>query len=212
MNNIKDNSEFSWLWSEDGAAEGLQKFRGIIRMHGNEASLLYKYCKLITGNVVEIGRAFGGSLYIIASTTSGKVYSIDKNSLNSSLIKKFSSATAERLLRKFSKFSNIIMIDQPSETVQIQDTYDLLFIDGGHRFENVLQDTINYWNNLTTYAIYHDYHTEGVKAVVNAGVKCKLFEIIETADVKQSGRVQPSTIVVRKLNEIDVLEVTNVNE
>jgi len=206
MNNIKDDPEFSWLWHDDGDITKRHRDRGIIRMNKHEATLLYKYCKLITGNSVEIGRKFGGSLYIMASATPGKVYSIDQLSLESSLERK----KYINVLEKFSKFSNIIMIDQLSQEATINDTYDLLFIDGGHKFENVLMDTINYWNNLTTYAIYHDYHTKGVKAVVDAGVKYKLFEIIEIADAKQNGIIQPSTIVVNKLNEIDVFDATDV--
>ena len=161
---LKKDPEFSWLWHDDGDITKRQRHRGIIRMHENEAALLYKYCKLITGNSVEIGRAFGGTLYIMASLTPGTVYSIDQNSLKSSLERKNYINVSEKL----SKFSNIIMFDQLSQEVKINDTYDLLFIDGGHKFEYVLMDVVLYWNNLTKYAIFHDYHTAGVKAVVDA--------------------------------------------
>ena len=141
----------------------------------------------------------------MASLTPGKVYSIDRRTLKSSLERN----NYINLLEKFSKFSNIIMFDQLSQDVKINDTYDLLFIDGSHKVENVVMDVVLYWNNLTKYAIFHDYHTAGVKAVVDAGVKHKLFEIIETADIKQNGIVQPSTIVVRKINEINVFDATD---
>lgn len=41
--------------------------RGIIRMDLDEAALLYKYVKRITGDVVEIGTKYGGSAILIAA-------------------------------------------------------------------------------------------------------------------------------------------------
>jgi len=200
MNEMNEN--FNWLWHENGDINQPQGNRGVIRMHKDEATLLSKYCNLINGNSVEIGRSSGGSLYIMATLTPGKVYSIDVRSLESVIKKRFEPPVTDELLNKFSKFSNIVMITHRSEAIRINDTYDLLFIDGSHTFQKVVLDVINYWSNLTTYAIFHDYHTNGVKDVVDMGVECGLFEILETGKTKQGGIKQDSIIVVRKLKEI----------
>lgn len=204
MNNIKENLEFSWLWVDPNNPEKQSAKWSIIRMQGNEASLLHKYCKLINGNSVEVGRRYGGSLYIMASATPGTVYSIDIKSIERCIgDNKTRLKFKDKILNNLSKFSNIKMIIDRSDSVVINDTYDLLFIDSNHGYINVLGDTIHYWNNLTTYAIYHDYHTIGVKTIVDAGVACGLFKIIDIAESKRDGVVQPSLVVVKKLKEID---------
>ena len=175
-------------------------------MQPNEAQLLYKYCKLIDGNSVEIGRRYGGSLYIMATTTPGNVYSVDIKSIedcigdNPNRLK-----FKDVVLSKLSNLSNIKMIIDKSENVEIQEKYDLIFIDGNHTYPYVLADTIRHWSNLTTYAVFHDYHTKGVKTLIDDGVACGLFEIVETAETKKDGILQPSTLVVKKLKEIDTL-------
>lgn len=205
MNIISEDPKYRWLWKDPENASKLSGKWSVIRMQNNEAQLLYKYCKLIKGNSVEIGRRYGGSLFIMASVTPGKVYSVDVKSIedcigNNEQRLKFK----DIVLEKLSTLSNIEMIVGKSAEVVIKEPYDLIFIDGNHRYPFVLADIINYWDNLTTYAVFHDYHTIGVKTIIDDGVKCGLFEIVEIAESKKNGNHQPSTLVVKKLKEIDV--------
>lgn len=204
--NIANNSEYKWLWEDPNDPSKRSAKWNIIRMQPSEAQLLYKYCKLINGNSVEIGRRYGGSLYIMATATVKTVYSIDVKSIedcigdNPTRLK-----FKDVVLNKLSNLSNIEMIINKSEDVEIQEQYDLIFIDGNHTYPYVLADTIRYWDNLTTYAVFHDYHTKGVKTLIDDGLACGLFEIVEIADSKKNGIHQPTTIVVKKLKEIDTL-------
>jgi len=149
---MKYFSDVDWLWKNESKNE--YNTRYIIRLNTWEASLLWKYVKISSGDVIEIGRKYGGSTILISealSHTKRKVLSIDpvnaikdvcqtyikENSLRIELIEMTSQEAHKRI-----KFNNT----------------DCIFIDGDHSYDGVKSDTELFWDylNLNGYVIYHD--------------------------------------------------------
>src|SRR5262245_1327740 len=68
--------ELTWLFTCDS------RNRGLVRQGFDEAALLWKAVKATSGNILEIGRNFGGSTVLLAAATppNREVYSIDNRS------------------------------------------------------------------------------------------------------------------------------------
>ena len=142
MKLINTIEEYEWLWQSS------RPKRGIIRMSPLEATILHFFCEKATTRIVEIGRRFGGSTFIICNCSTVPVISIDPN-YHENYVKKIKEQFESRLQ----------LINKKSNEVNLQDSYDVLFVDGSHRAVHVKEDIVNYWNNLEIngYAIFHDY-------------------------------------------------------
>tara|TARA_R100000005_G_C4883331_1_gene133876 strand:+ start:72 stop:647 length:576 start_codon:yes stop_codon:yes gene_type:complete len=167
------DEKFKHLWLENKDGTFLLGQRGYIRMDIKEGEVLSKYCSLATERVVEIGRRFGGSTWLISESTNVPVISID--------------LTASKLLPfvdKYVESGQLTLINENSKNVKIDYKYDILFVDGDHHYNGVKSDIINFWDNLTTagYAIFHDYikdTTEVARAVDELLIDTKRGNVVE---------------------------------
>lgn len=120
-----------------------QESRGIVRLDLDEASMLYKYVKKTKGNVVEIGRKYGGSAILIASAMDGdrKLHSIDIVSypqLQQNL-DKTSQETVDRI--------DVIVGESTEIAKQWTEEVSLVFVDGDHAYDSV-QNDVNSWGKF----------------------------------------------------------------
>ena len=163
MKNIKD---LDWLW-------GKNKSRGIIRLDYDEGILLGKYATLISGNIVEIGTRKGGSAYLLSYFSNKNVTTIDVHGL-------LYDENIDMLYKLKSLNPAVTLIHGDSRKISVPKNYDLLFIDGRHRLESVLNDTNRFWNNCNRYIAYHDYtRAIGVTRVVDFLLENKIGTKLE---------------------------------
>lgn len=143
--------KYQHLWIKEKNGRKYIGGRGWIRLHIPEAEVLLKYCKQAKKRIVEIGHRFGGSTYLIAESSNVPVISIDKTTKNS-----------QDFVNQFIETGQLTLIKDKSENIKLNHTYDVLFVDGDHRYEGVKKDILNFWDNLTSsgFAIFHDYLDE----------------------------------------------------
>ena len=141
--------DLAWLFTCDS------RNRGLIRQGFDEAALLWKAVKATTGNILEIGRNFGGSTVLLAVAGAGReIYSIDNRSHEDSACKTF-------LARPENKQHVHLLVTDSRKTLP-DVSFGLLFIDGDHSFEGVLADVLAHWNSLQSrngkiaLAAFHD--------------------------------------------------------
>ena len=141
--------DLAWLFTCDS------RNRGLIRQGFDEAALLWKAVKATAGNILEIGRNFGGSTVLLAVAGPGReIYSIDNRSHEDSACKSF-------LTRPENKQSVHLLVTDSRKTLP-DVSFGLLFIDGDHSFEGVLADVLAHWNSLQSgngkiaLAAFHD--------------------------------------------------------
>ena len=110
----------------------------------DEAEALYNHVKNTSGNILELGRLWGGSTRIICHAANTRnVVSVD--------IKK-------RQLKAFTNddnFKNLRIITADARYVKLQESFETVFIDV--KPDIIHENILNIWNNVTTYFIFHDY-------------------------------------------------------
>ena len=211
---------YKWLWSYNVERNKYNHY--IIRMDINEAKLLSHYCQLAKEGIIEIGRFRGGSTYIILDNSNVPVYSIDIDSLeeiDNQLrtntirdydstqwnIKKinntFSNPDDINISKKLQKFNNrLTLINKPSVQVDISNeinhSYDVLFLDGNHLYNNIKNDVQHYWSNLTKYAIFHDYNAKD--SIQNTGIVKVVDELVHNNYGKIIDVVNSLVVVEKK--------------
>ena len=140
--------DLAWLFTCDS------RNRGLIRQGFDEAALLWKAVKATSGNILEIGRNFGGSTVLLAAAAApGRViYSIDNRSHEDSACKNY-------LTRPENRQRVHLLITDSRKTLPLL-SYGLLFIDGDHSLDGVLADVVAHWNSLQAaaggLAAFHD--------------------------------------------------------
>ena len=195
-----------WLWKTD---EEIFLNRHLIRLDKNEASLLETFCNEALEGIVEIGRMYGGSTYLVCESSSVPVVSIDMvNNVESALdlynkhYQQFAESCLNGSMRlfngltRFVENNRLILINLPSQNVKLQHNYDVLFIDGDHEVEGVKLDIVNYWGNLTKYALFHDYqfsNDKGIEWAVDELIGSGCCNVIEQ---------QGSMLAIEKTSEI----------
>ena len=134
--------------------------RGIVRLNLLEAAILYKYTKEANGDVVEIGRKYGGSAILMASALKNddqKVYSIDIT-------------RHKHLKTHLNMFKDIIykIVLLDGSSYEIGKKWDkkigLVFVDGDHSFKGVKKD-INIWCPFVEvggFALFHDVRNTSI--------------------------------------------------
>ena len=133
------------------------------KLEESEVEALYSFIKNTSGNVLELGRLWGGSTKIIASAAYPRsVVSVDIN---------------RRPLKAFNKeneFDNLILITADSTKLNLEEKFETVFIDV--RPDIVHKNILNYWKNIDKYFIFHDY--PDIKNTIDLLIKHKKLEII----------------------------------
>lgn len=126
----------SWLFTCDS------RNRGIIRQGFDEAALLWRAVKATTGNILEIGRNFGGSTVLLATAGAGRdVYSIDLRSREHRACKDY-------FLRPENEHRiHLVVGDSREPLADLR--FGLELIDGDHSFDGVLGDVAAHWNSAS---------------------------------------------------------------
>lgn len=122
--------------------------RGILRMNFDEAALLYGYARESCGNVLEIGRRFGGSLALLHDATQPHqhLYSID---------------LADEIHPRLDYLRDdprVHILVGDSGCSQLVDRLSLLLVDGDHTEQGVQRDLARHWDSLMVggVALFHD--------------------------------------------------------
>jgi Methyltransferase domain len=133
QNNGAGFESLSWLFTCDS------RNRGIIRQGFDEAALLWRAVKATSGNILEIGRNFGGSTVLLATAGAGReIYSIDLRSNEHRACKDyFLRPENERRI-------HLVVGDSRQPLANLRFGFE--FIDGDHTFEGVLGDVLVHWN------------------------------------------------------------------
>jgi len=111
---------------------------------------------------LEIGSLFGRSSSFIASTAK-KLFCIDLFEVGFNFNNvDLSFSTVETFIKNTSRFNNIIPIISKSDNVPLiicNDCFDLIFIDAGHEYKDVMTDITNWLPKLKKGGImaFHDY-------------------------------------------------------
>ena len=121
----------------------------------DEGAALYKYAKRTEGNILEIGRRWGGStaclVYGMYPNTTGRILvSVDNKLRNKEFPQKIFDTPGMK--------DNLELITHDSKTFITDKRFDLAFIDGYHKYVGVYNDTLNCWPtlNMGCIVIYHD--------------------------------------------------------
>lgn len=138
-------------------------------------------------NFVEVGSYMGESAVIFASEfPQAKIHCIDPWFGNFDANDVTSFANYSEVERQFDyrmeDYDNIIKIKKLSTEVEMQ--CDVIYIDGCHKYECVVED-INHWKDKVKYAICgHDYCDEEVYKIHPhiAGVKKAVLELLGEPD------------------------------
>jgi hypothetical protein len=142
---------------------GITYCKEYTKLEESEVEALYNFIKNTSGNVLELGRLWGGSTKIIASAAHPRtVVSVD--------IKR-------RPLKAFNKeneFDNLILITADSTKLTLEETFETVFIDVEPNI--IYKNILNYWKNIDKYFIFHDY--PDVKNAIDILIKHKKLEII----------------------------------
>lgn len=177
-----------------------------------EVDKIIEICNGLSENsiIVEVGTFLGGTANLIHNNVhdSAKIYSID---INQDVLE-----TKDKLHGK-----NIYFLDGTSDSIAARwnSPIDFLFIDGGHRLIDTLND-FNAWsanlNNETTIA-FHDYDETiaggvyyiGVKIVVDTVMRKGMLYNIEHNTTLLTGTANVD--FMRPINLDDLLETISIN-
>lgn len=115
---------------------------------------LYKYSR---GTVLEIGSYLGGSAAIL-SIKANKVYTIDQFCKFGGLYDNDENYRYEKVKENLLKFKNIELIKGLSSEVGINNTFDVIFIDGSHEWPDVNNDYLKWSKQLREggHILFHD--------------------------------------------------------
>jgi hypothetical protein len=200
MERVINFEDVTWLFQCDN------NNRGIIRLNFDEAALLWKAVKLSSGPILEIGRRHGGSTVLLKNATIDRViFSIDIAPAHNPLCEEFFN------LPENLKYLQLLNQDSKN-TIPGQD-FGLIFIDGDHSYEGVLNDTLAHWNSLISInnsiplAVYHDaVPNDGLKYLdaenYCKGVKQLCDDLIQFGYGKKL-KTAGSMILIEKIRDID---------
>ena len=169
------------------------KIRGLISE--SELSLIYDLCDQFVkpnGFVLETGTFLGRTAYVIAAAIEerdGKLITIDNyGTIDGEARPEYNGYALSETTTNLLRFSNIEIIPShflvDSLLEHIKGNYDLVFLDGDHRFWNILMEleVCKYWcNNIAG----HDWHDERVKNAVQKMIDTKQFELVKVNPTEQ---------------------------
>ena len=142
----------------------------------------------IDGLIVEIGALYGGATAVLAlANPKARVVTIDEFSWTPPNHSKAGKAVLRANLDKLG-IENVEIIEGDSRIVGIgwTEPIDLLFVDGGHDFQYVFTDLINFGPHASVIAV-HDYNNPRSAASVNRAVDgfilaYPVWEIVKVVD------------------------------
>jgi len=171
----------------------------IVHERIDEASLLWMMSKKSIGNILEIGRAAGGStIVILGSSKEREITSIDRDPRSLTIAKKvFEREDVKKRLKLY---------NQSSRKDILNNKYGFMFVDGDHSYDGICHDIAKFWNSLEDHedenaiAVFHDAQ-ENPHAFVPT-VKKAVDELMEekAAEKITSWGAQ---LAVKKINNID---------
>ena len=171
----------------------------IVHERIDEASLLWMMTKKSKGNILEIGRAAGGStLIILGSSKEREVVSIDRDPRSLTIAKK--------IFEREDVKKRLTLYDQSSRKDIQKKKYGFMFVDGDHSYDGICHDIAKYWNSLeeqngtSAIAVFHDAQ-ENPHAFVPT-VKKALDELMEEKAAEKI-TAWGAQLAVRKIKNID---------
>lgn len=163
-----------------------ESMRDRLRMNTHEAIYLFSICTTAKHQMIEIGRAMGGSTILMnAANPEVPLISIDDHGRDDNIFQHNA-----RHMSKYLNTDNINLCIADSQTYITPKIYDLVFVDGDHSFEGCLRDLNNWWPNLAQggSVLIHDYYDHPDHGVCDAVDKfieeCDNCEVV----VKPKGR------------------------
>ena len=147
--------EQRWKWAESrGSLENIQDYK--------ELEYIYH---LISGceSYLEIGSAEGNSLYILAGSLkpNSKITYVD---WNESHTREARLQSINELSKEGFKTHNVHGDTRDLRSIEwAKGKYEVVLIDAGHSYEDVIQDARNYGPMATKYLLFHDINLPEVK-------------------------------------------------
>jgi len=134
--------------------------RGILRMNFDEAALLWKAVRATDGEVLEIGRRYGGStVLLLAASATRRVTSID--------LAPEHHPEVQAVFDRPEQASRLRLVVGDSRTRVAGATFGFALIDGDHTSDGVLADVEAHWPSLAgAHAVLCAFHD----AVPNRGL------------------------------------------
>ena len=140
-----------------------------------EVNALFNFIKSTKGDVLELGRLYGGSTKIILKAMSSEraLYSVDHKDHPLKAFNDEDYALLERCK----------LIKADSTKVILDKNFETVFIDTSPSYQSVLKNVKNIWNYIDKYFIFHDYQesvyeADGMKRIVDYFIKYKYLKII----------------------------------
>ena len=138
-----------------------------IKITYDEAVALHNHVKNTSGDILELGRLWGGTTRIICHAAEHRnVVSVD--------IKK-------RKLKAFTEddnFNNLRIITADTRHIKLSEKFETVFIDVKPSI--IHENVLNVWNNVTTYFIFHDYIK--IKNTLDKFINRKKLKILSLTD------------------------------
>lgn len=128
--------------------------RGILRMDFDEAGHLFRTVRSLTApRIFEIGRLQGGSTLLLASASdaNAKIVTVD--------IEPWDDAMLSQALKRIGCEQKVEILTCDANTLpDPEKPYDIIFVDGDHRYDGVKKDFEKWFPHLATggHMIFHD--------------------------------------------------------
>lgn len=155
----------------------------------SEVIALYNFIKNTKGDVLELGRLYGGSTNIILKAMSSNcvLYSVDRVYHPLKAFKE----------EEYKLLEKCRLITADSTKVKLNKNFETVFIDTTPSYQSVLKNIKNVWNHVDNYFIFHDYkekvyEADGMKKIVDYLVKSRYLKIISITN---------TLIITQKLHE-----------
>lgn len=156
MQKITPFEDIHWLFT------GGYGSRDLCRLNLEEAVYLYKCVRGFENPfVVEVGRYHGGTTILLLAA-GARVLSIDNHSKD-----KKSAEYDDKLNEKYGSDRLEMVVGDSGKYPTKGLGVDVLFIDGGHRYEEVKRDFDNWYGAVRGDILFHDINLPGVAKLVN---------------------------------------------
>ena len=151
-------------------------------MGDDELKWLYEQA-LQMDSVVEIGSWKGRSSHALLSGCSGPVFCVDhfegsRDERNSNHNEAMQRDIAAEFLKNCGHFPNLVLLRMPSHEAARRfrsESIDMIFVDGGHTYEEVLDDLISWRAICKKLLCGHDANYESVqKALDDFGIETEI--------------------------------------
>ena len=198
LKKYNSNSNINIIWLKKNKRAG---FCRNLAIRNSKSELDALSSKLIQEGIVEIGRKFGGSTCLMMAESTVPVISID---LFDQIIE-FGAPKKNPCVNRVKEHINdgrLTLINAKSAEVELTNKYDVLFVDGNHSYKGVVEDIRNYWENLTGYALFHDYWISADPSNKKPGVTRAVSELLLDTECGKVVDHVGEMLVVEKVQEL----------